>query len=236
MAGRVRPATQEKYGLEVSALQSHAGEERQLSRSPHPYLRRGKTLLQAGVEGHQYQEPDKQYNRHPASTSSSESGTEADDERGRFLRALPAPPVRARKGLRDIPFEDPTPQPSPLHTPPASEIDDKQLSFQPRGKEGFRKLNGEVEREKYFKRKRSEVVRRITETVLFLTIGLLVGYRHSLQSGLLACGSGEADGTEFFLMKLISRSHCLSYRPCGFPLPALSCPNCIPCTTRWSQP
>lgn len=198
MAGLLRPATEKKkkHGLKVSTLQSFVGEERQLSRSPHPYLRRGTSLLEARVEGHKYEQPLKRYNGHPVSTSSSESGTEADDERGRLLRGLPAPPLRARKGLRDIPFEDPTPQPSPLHTPPALEIEDKQLSLQARGKEGLSTLNGESEREKYIKRKRSEVVRRVTETVLFLTIGLLVGYRHSSQSGSLACSSGKG-GTGF---------------------------------------
>ena len=62
---------------------------RPISRSPHPYHRTGHG---------QTERP-----RHPVwSRTSSDSGTEADDESTGVLKGLPAPPIRPRKGLRVV--------------------------------------------------------------------------------------------------------------------------------------
>src|ERR1700733_6100890 len=74
--------------------------DRSLSRSPQPYPRRSASLVGSeqnpsliGLRG------DGPSTSIPP--SSCDSGTEADDERGKgFLKELPAPPLRGRKGLR----------------------------------------------------------------------------------------------------------------------------------------
>lgn len=81
---------------------------RPFSRSPHPYHRKGSTKH---PDHHQQRQPQKQPTRTPSersllsphppwSRTSSDSGTEADDESTGVLRGLPAPPIRPRKGLR----------------------------------------------------------------------------------------------------------------------------------------
>jgi hypothetical protein len=167
-----------------------------LSRSPHPYHRRGTCLLSGHLEEDKHEQSSNNHNGHTSSNSSNESGTDADDERGRFLKRLPAPPLRPHKGLRDTPFENPTPQPSPLDTPPAVGNDDRRLTFQAVHTKDRSIVDRGYElqtiRERYIKRKRSEVVRRITEILLFFTIGIIVSYDHLTEDGLLASSTGEA--------------------------------------------
>ncbi|KAF7514039.1 hypothetical protein GJ744_004364 [Endocarpon pusillum] len=172
-----------------------AGQERNCSRSPHPYHRRGTSLLvQNGDIGHPPRSD--RSSELLSGISSSESGTEADDERGRFLKGLPAPVLMSHKGLRDTPFEDSTAQPTPSATPPAVENNARKLVSQVRSKhytwvvdEG---TTEKIIREKYTKRRRSEVVRRTTETVLFFAVGLVASYGHLSEDALLACGSAIA--------------------------------------------
>jgi hypothetical protein len=83
---------------------------RHLSRSPHPYHRRGTKLLEGdsgstGNEDSFQQTP--VWRRTPR--TSSDSGTEADDESTGLLKGLPAPPTRPRKGLRGIQEHDASP-------------------------------------------------------------------------------------------------------------------------------
>lgn len=163
-----------------------------LSRSPHPYLRRHDNIKQdapALAEGSpaedayessttslQPKEPDSpttyfdadHRKRRKLSSSPSDSGTEADDERGAFLTGLPAPPLRPRKGLKDGYGTS-----SPLLTP--SYLDDAtrkaisgddwrlQASVQSQVSTGD---EGTKLREKYKKKRRAELARRITETLL----------------------------------------------------------------------
>jgi hypothetical protein len=196
MAGLLQPGVPEE-GKTIQDTSPEAGQERRFSRSPHPYHRRGTSLLDTEVESDKQGQANNRNKRYSTTNSSSESGTEADDERGRLLRSLPAPPLRPHKGLRDAPFKDPTPQPSPVGTPPAVENNEKQLRSQGKGsqntwgvQEGF-----EIQfvREKYTKRKRSELVRRITETVLFSAVGLVVSHSSFSEGRLQECKSGEAD-------------------------------------------
>ncbi|OJD12680.1 hypothetical protein AJ78_06766 [Emergomyces pasteurianus Ep9510] len=69
---------------------------RQLSRSPHPYRRRGSHLLTpvGNDESDSYTSSWRKSSR-----ASSESGTEADDESTGFLKGLPAPQIRPRQTL-----------------------------------------------------------------------------------------------------------------------------------------
>ncbi|KAL8871460.1 MAG: hypothetical protein Q9174_002712 [Haloplaca sp. 1 TL-2023] len=116
--------------------------------------------------------------RRKVSTSPSDSGTEADDESGPFLKGLPAPPTRLRKGLKDDPFLGTL---SPLLTP--SYLDDTrrrdlfEAQVDPRADVPNRKAShgGEAstERDKFRRRRRAELIRRITETILLLSIGCL---------------------------------------------------------------
>ncbi len=179
-------------------LNSHhvAGQERELLRSPHPYHRRGMSLLNTRDEDEEPRQPSDRGNELLRGISSSESGTEADDERGGFLKGLPAPLLRSHKGLRDTPFEDSTAQPSPSASPPPIERNDRQLVSQVRATHNTWVVNeGTAEqtiREKYTKRKRSEVIRRATETVLFFVVGLVASFSHLSEDALLTYSSGES--------------------------------------------
>jgi hypothetical protein len=79
--------------LRLSVLQ----EVPRLSRSPHPYRRKSLKLLDSDYAP---SETENTPSRFRTPQSSSDSGTEADDESTGFLRKLPAPPARPRKGLR----------------------------------------------------------------------------------------------------------------------------------------
>lgn len=127
-----------------------------LSRSPHPYHRSGLSVLDSlhkprGTAASQecFQvarsatQPiwkneegfsDSAVSRAWKASSSSDSGTEADDESGGILRGLPAPPTRQWKGLKD-PEDDV--KSSPLATP--TSLNDNQR----RGSPGYpKKIEG----------------------------------------------------------------------------------------------
>lgn len=119
--------------------------------------------------------------------ASSESGTEADDESTGLLKGLPAPPVRSsRKGLRstagrDDPLlwlQDETPQSwslfvrSPIRQPKRSSSEESM-----RSNATFATVRGVVAR-----RKRNEVMRRVTETALLLSVGVVVLLREDARS------------------------------------------------------
>src|SRR2546423_12714977 len=94
-------------------LDDDAHGDRSLSRSPHPYHRRSASLIAAEANARSIRTGDGPLTS--TSPSSGDSGTEADDERGKgFLKGLPAPPLRARKGLRGATPVDRTPAISPL--------------------------------------------------------------------------------------------------------------------------
>ncbi|KAL5391473.1 hypothetical protein DPSP01_001337 [Paraphaeosphaeria sporulosa] len=166
-------------------------------RSPHPYHRRQHELRTSQPSsqsssndlsrttgptslGTPSEEGEKKRRR--VSRSPSESGTEADDEGYGFVKALPAPPLRPRKGLRDARGSGLEGDATPLLTPSQVDEEGRKLSmqyFQP-SKEGSR--TGEpsptddeakAARQKYLKRRRNEIVRRTTETALLGVIGML---------------------------------------------------------------
>ncbi|OQO13056.1 hypothetical protein B0A48_02520 [Cryoendolithus antarcticus] len=101
------------FAEEVDALRLH-------DRSPHPYLKHGFNVTQGDQElrsdrsltddvcaTQRHRKPPVDLRKGASnrastavSATASESGTEADDERPSFVRALPAPTLRSRKGLK----------------------------------------------------------------------------------------------------------------------------------------
>ncbi|KAL9126075.1 MAG: hypothetical protein Q9217_004819 [Psora testacea] len=171
---------------------SSQGRPERLSRSPHPYHRRGASCSQdndtiksyahilpastlATSEPNEIQETtyfDADHRkRRELHESASDSGTEADDEKGAFLLGLPAPPARPRKGLKDG-----SETASPLLTP--SYLDDgrRKAALEARGScptslQGQSMDEETVKlREKFSRRRRAELIRRITETILLLVV------------------------------------------------------------------
>lgn len=103
------------------------------------------------------------------STTGSESGTEADDERPSFVKALPAPHLRPRKGLKTGELNE-----DALLTP--SQLDDEGRRIS----QGYFKRTSEdnevskdqeqEEREKVLRRRLAEFARRSSEVVLTAVI------------------------------------------------------------------
>ena len=172
-------------------------QSRRLSRSPHPYYRDKKFLssltpisgvalgkegafgLTPGVDassrdrsnGVSYFNPDAR-RRRKSVTSPSDSGTEADDEGGGFLRGLPAPPIKQRKGLKA-----PSATSSPLLTPSYLDDENRRLVVerQLRRRRSVQSPTVTDEetiriREKFTRRRRAELLRRVTETLLLGTV------------------------------------------------------------------
>ena len=157
-----------------------------LSRSPHPYRRRTGDLDKDGNED----------TRSPSATpdvvsrsDSNESGTEADDERGPILKGLPAPPLRSHKGLRGSTSEGLTPAISPLPSPPATLQDTIQETIGYFGVAREQKSTTEDVSEQrksqhvYIQRKKGEIVRRTTETVLLAALAILSWQSASRSAG-----------------------------------------------------
>jgi hypothetical protein len=133
------------------------------------------------------------------SQSPSESGTEADDEGYSFVRALPPPPLRPHKGLRETGGSGHGAL-SPLLTP--TQIDDEGRKFSDeyfnnkkranrKGEPSFTDEEARSARQKYLKRRRNELVRRTTETALLAGIGILAVSGCSCWQSLLAWHSGK---------------------------------------------
>lgn len=196
MAGFSEPVAVED-GRPVQSITFDFDQKGRFSRSPHPYHRRGSSLLDREPESARQGAANDEAKGYSTARSSSESGTEADDERGRLLRSLPAPPSRYHKGLRNAPFEDATTEPSPMGTPPASEATEKEPFSRRIGNDnrwrGQRRSDRQSIREEYTKRKRSEIVRRITETILFIVVGLVASRQYFLEGRLIFYSSGEAE-------------------------------------------
>jgi dolichol kinase len=184
-----------------------AAQLRELTRSPHPYLRHGSQInqqsrLSSGSEHNTRSSPMvSQQRRHSESPSSenttastasetgvgarasvavsvtgSESGTEADDERPDFMRLLPPPTTRPRKGLKVGERSE------------EAFLSPSQLDDEGRDEEGyFRRRKGvtgeseearnsreQEEQEKLYRRRLHEFARRSSEVALVGVIVLLV--------------------------------------------------------------
>ncbi|KAI9783993.1 MAG: hypothetical protein M1839_002938 [Geoglossum umbratile] len=171
---------------------------RQLSRSPHPYRRRkveprwlgqpdsGGNHIDVAIltpspypsdqgsedeatRGHHDQALRRDYR------SLSDSGTEADDESYTFLKGLPAPPVRLRKGLRDAGEEGVERSLTPPHLGAGGS---KELTEYREGSGagqlGWASAEAKKEAEKTQRVRRSELIRRVVEFGLVACIGVLL--------------------------------------------------------------
>jgi hypothetical protein len=143
---------------------------RQFTRSPHPYHRSRRLGSRTPSEHGDRLQP-LSYSK--ASRTPSDSGTEADDESTGILRGLPAPPVRPRKGLRaggngtgDSDTWLPSLQPWPSFVRSAT-----------RGLKGSSEEEADgkaAERSRTRRRRRVEILRRLLETALLLSVGAVV--------------------------------------------------------------
>ena len=104
----------------------------------------------------------------------SESGTEADDERPAFVKALPAPHLRPRKGLKTGESDEYT-----LLTP--SQLDDEggrlpldYFGDEVQGKQEFRNEEKEEQQKQLLQRRLAEFARRCSEVGLVVAIILAV--------------------------------------------------------------
>ncbi|KAF2759247.1 hypothetical protein EJ05DRAFT_499662 [Pseudovirgaria hyperparasitica] len=111
--------------------------------------------------------------------SSSDSGSEADDESYSVFRALPAPPIKPRKGLRDLAGELDGSN-TPLLSPAQVDEDGQKYEtsyFQLRRggiKQSLVDEEAIAARKRYVKRRRAEMLRRTTEVGLNAVIGVIV--------------------------------------------------------------
>lgn len=149
-----------------------------LSRSPHPYHRqsisvRDKDVPDLGKHALTDEPP-------RSSDSSEDQAIEADDEKGPLLR-LPAPPIPVRKGLKGVHdasigwTPNISPEQSPLREKPAFVFSSAQND------PGTDTAQQEKDEKytKYVRRRRTEIARRITETLLVAIIGLLSSLKRS---------------------------------------------------------
>ena len=155
-----------------------------LSRTPRPYSHDGHEILQHVVHsGHEHSTEEdgrkqnsqrlRDQNSEHYSAAGSESGTEADDERPTsFTKALPAPNIRPRKGLKAGEINE-----DALLTP--SQIDDegRRLSqgyFRPLKSERASQEDIQAEQEKLQRRRFAEFLRRTSEVALMGAIIICV--------------------------------------------------------------
>ncbi|KAK0516216.1 hypothetical protein JMJ35_000819 [Cladonia borealis] len=186
--------------LKIDAKEHTAPDPTQrLSRSPHPYHRNRDTVLQddctnvsaarrSGFSrilstsqaergaGATYFDADHRKRRRNIS-SPSESGTEADDEKSGSLLRLPAPPARLRKGLKGLNSSGTA---SPLLTPSYLDEEPRRLGLESRkrrreSRQSPTHTDEETVRlkEKFVRRRRAELIRRVSETILLGSVGFI---------------------------------------------------------------
>ena len=119
--------------------------------------------------------------RRKISTSPSGSGTEADDERGSLLKGLPAPPAKPRKGLKESGHLTASAAESPLLTPSYIDIEERKVVGEQNLKiRGVLRKKGSLDddgiqkvREKLTRRRRAELLRRLSETICIFIVGYI---------------------------------------------------------------
>ena len=172
------------FSTETPKPRASNGQKRTLSRSPHPYHKQQADIIQSTNGGGRKAEAKIQVDDHRPkwsreSSSSNDSGTEADDEHGTFLRALPPAPLRLPKGLK---YTGTTYQGtvSPLLTPSILDEDHRRQEWEkpfsdekrPQGpiasEDGKRKT-----RAKFEAKRQAELLRRIVETFLLVVVGFV---------------------------------------------------------------
>jgi dolichol kinase len=187
------------------------------SRSPHPYHRRKpEQPLRLEPESHQERNEDflptptqargavqgegipRRRSAKQVILTPSESGTEADDEGYGFIKALPAPPLKPRKGLRDGRASGLDGDITPLLTPTKLDVDAQRYSFDRlTSKEADNEQSSTDEeiraaRAKFVKRRRAELHRRISEVSLLGLLGFLILWNDSIRASLFSWHRGES--------------------------------------------
>lgn len=144
---------------------------RQFTRSPHPYRRSRRPLSRNPSEQtNGLQTQSSYYSK--SSRTTSDSGTEADDESTGLLRGLPAPPLRPRKGLR---AGDGTAETDAwFHTLHAWPSLVRRSSRESRRSSEEEALEDALEAKKRGRKRRVEILRRLLETALLLSVGAVV--------------------------------------------------------------
>lgn len=159
------------------SLDAFAEDLRLFNRSPHPYHRSRRLGSSTPSEHGDRLQPLTSYSR--SSRTTSDSGTEADDESTGILRGLPAPPLHPRKGLRSGPtdLDDwlPSLQPWPSFVRP-------NLRTSRRSSEEELEEEAFEERLRFRRQRRVEVLRRLLEAALLLSVGGVVLYQDGARS------------------------------------------------------
>jgi hypothetical protein len=160
--------------------EAYAEDLRLFNRSPHPYHRSRRLGSCTPSEQGDRLHPLSSYSR--SSRTTSDSGTEADDESTGILRGLPAPPLRPRKGLRsggvgptDLDDWLPSLQPWPSFVRPM-------LRTSRRSSEEELEEEAIEERLRFRRQRRVEVLRRLLEVALLLSVGGVVLYQDGARS------------------------------------------------------
>ncbi|KAJ6152865.1 hypothetical protein N7497_007184 [Penicillium chrysogenum] len=160
--------------------EAFAEDLRLFNRSPHPYHRSRRLGSCTPSEQGDRLHPLSSYSR--SSRTTSDSGTEADDESTGILRGLPAPPLRPRKGLRsggvgptDLNDWLPSLQPWPSFVRPMLRTS-RRSSEEELEEEAFE------ERLRFRRQRRVEVLRRLLEVALLLSVGGVVLYQDGARS------------------------------------------------------
>ena len=146
----------------------HGDHLRLLSRSPHPYHRQKRDLLSPSARlSPTANGPAASRVFTKESSPTSDSGTEADDEH--FLKGLPAPKARLHKGLRGK-DEALSGSSTPLMAPEV--LDERNSGIPPAPKQNAfdKDRRGRGDRN----RRRREVIRRSTETLLLASMGGII--------------------------------------------------------------
>ena len=160
----------------------HDGHKPTLSRSPHPYQRQQASFTQARDFGNRnvhatHFSTSNRGRRWKEHSSSSDSGTEADDENGAFLRALPPAPLPSQKGLK-IPVKGLQGRTSPLLTPSILDEDHRQKEWEKQHGAGTSLPSPALSDDKKTKiqakfeaKRQAELLRRFVETLLLAGVG-----------------------------------------------------------------
>ena len=217
-----KPMLNSGVKLSVNENEVPASNQR-LSRSPHPYHRQSDQLRRTSLvtqdqslrgtpnltpKTSQRLSPkhipgyfDDSWERRKISTSSSDSGTEADDERPPLLKGLPAPNTRPRKGLRAVRGQDTDSLSSPFLTP--SQLDERPGSLTvglglenrlPTTNQGGASAEIAHLQDKNARRRRAELIRRLLEGFILATVGYisLKGSKGDISTGEYISGEHES--------------------------------------------
>ncbi|KAK4540280.1 hypothetical protein LTR36_009592 [Oleoguttula mirabilis] len=204
MSSRLKPL---KSAADQSLSTDHAESLRQFNRTPRPYTHDGVEVSQDVYNGHverdtglrdvvsepgrvRAAEKDTWHGRSgQASIAGSESGTEADDERPNFVKALPPAMLRPRKGLKTGEKNE-----DALLTPSQLDDEGRRLSRRKPDDEKASDEDAEAEQEKLLGRRLAELARRSSEVALM-----------GVTTACVLCGRGVLQTASQWQRELVSQ-------------------------------